>query len=232
MMTAKKFLVRKLGISTKEAVKYIAEGRLQINGKVASVNQRIEEEDTVEVEGQKLQFPVSYLYYAYYKPRGIETTLNEDIPDNLSHALRLQERIFPVGRLDKESEGLLLLTNDGRTFNKIIDRNEYHEKEYDVTVNRTLEEADLLKMASGVEIMGRMTRPAIISMLSPFCFRIILTEGMNRQIRRMCYKFNYEVIILKRTRICNIRLGDLHPGQIRKLKPEEVTNLKQTLCRS
>lgn len=210
-------LVRKLRIANKEAKQLIGAGAVAVNNKAVFENVVIQVTDSVSYNNTLVQEPKQMLYIALYKPRGIETTLNETISDNLRSLLPFEEKLFPVGRLDKESEGLLLMTNDGELFNKITKPGSKVEKEYIVTVDKPIDESFVTRMSTGIEIMGRLTLPCKVNPIDDHNFQIILTQGLNRQIRRMCYKLHYEVLTLKRTRIDNILLGDLKPGEYKKL---------------
>ncbi|MFC5271103.1 pseudouridine synthase [Adhaeribacter terreus] len=225
--SAKYFLVQKLRLSNKEATAIILAKRLLVNGLPAQLNQPLKPEDEVTLDCKILKPAQQFHYLAYYKPRGIETTLNEAIPDNLTQALNFPERVYPIGRLDKESEGLLLLTNDGSIFDRILHSEQKQEKEYVVRVDKSLTSEVIAALASGVEIMGKKTRPAQVKPLDAFTFNIVLTQGLNRQIRRMCYKLGYEVLELKRVRIVNVKLGDLQVGEWRELGKNEVEELKK-----
>jgi len=224
--SAKFFLVQKLSISNKSAIDIISQKRLLINGKPAGINQEICCDDEVTLNGLTLQEPKEYTYIAFYKPRGIETTLNPEIPNNLLPYIVDEHKVFPVGRLDKESEGLLLLTNNGKVFNKIIDGHSDKEKEYEVVVDKELTDEMIENLSKGIKILGRFTKPANVEKLNSYKFKIILTEGMNRQIRRMCFKLGYQVTELKRTRIVNIKLENLNPGESRILSTNEINELK------
>ena len=205
------FLVKRLNISNKNALTLILEGKVLINDIPISENIEINIQDKIVFEGHILQEGKQLIYIAFYKPRGIETTLNTEIPDNLKDILPFEESLFPVGRLDKESEGLLLLTNDGTLFDKTL-RNEHQtEKEYLVKVDKVIDDNFILKMSSGINILGKITLPCKIEKVDNFTFSIILIQGINRQIRRMCYKLGYEVLELKRIRIGDILMGDLKP---------------------
>lgn len=219
------FLVRHLAISNQKAVQLVLEKKVKVNGTFASARQNVFCTDHIELEGKVLQAPPMYRYLVYYKPRGIETTLNKEIKNNLADALNVIAGLFPVGRLDKESEGLLFLTDHGAIYNKIIHSNQEHEKEYLVKVDLPIQDEALEVMASGMVIMGKETRPAKVLRTGADEFRIILTQGLNRQIRRMCFKLGYEVIKLQRLRILNIGLDGLKPGEIRSLTNEEKTDL-------
>jgi 23S rRNA pseudouridine2604 synthase len=165
------------------------------------------------------------VYIALNKPVGIICTTETDIADNIIDHVRHPERIFPVGRLDRESEGLILLTNNGDIVNEILRSENNHEKEYIVTVDRPITDLSLQMMASGVKIMGEMTKPAKLSRVDAQTFRIILTQGLNRQIRRMCSALGYKAQRLQRVRIMNIQLGELRSGEWRPLTPAELAGL-------
>lgn len=211
-------LVKRLQISNKNALALILEGKVLVNGILVFENVVINPEDSVVYEEQVLKEGKQFLYIAYYKPRGIETTLNLEIEDNLKAILPFEEELFPVGRLDKESEGLLILTNDGRLFDKTL-RSEYQtEKEYLVTVDKIIDEDFIQKMSAGIIILGKKTLPCTVEKVSEFTFKIILIQGINRQIRRMCYKLDFEVLKLVRVRIGEVKLEDLAPNGFRYLK--------------
>ena len=178
------------------------------------------ETDAVFYNNEIIQIGKKLIYVALYKPRGIECTLNEKIDQNLSTIINFQEKLFPVGRLDKESEGLLILTNDGYYFNKTINPASEVEKEYIVTVNEPITNEFILEMSKGVEILGQITLPCIMEILDEFTFKIILVQGLNRQIRRMCFKLNYMVISLKRVRIGKVHLENLQAGEYRTIDLE------------
>src|SRR5690349_17941039 len=168
----KHFIVQKLRISNQQAIEYILLGRVQVNGKKGALQQALLPEDEVTFEEQVLKQPQAYLYLAYYKPRGIESTLNPDIPNNLAAALPFEQRVFPVGRLDKDSEGLMLLTNNGRIYDRIIHAESHQEKEYRVTVNKPLVPEALEQLTEGITIMGKKTRPARVQPIDNFTFSI------------------------------------------------------------
>lgn len=189
------------------------------------MDQEVLLEDAIKLDGELIKHPENYTYLIYYKPRGIETTLNKEVENNLADALNHSTRVFPVGRLDKESEGLLFLTNNGTIFNRISHGHQKQEKEYLVQVDKPLSEEAIRKMEEGIVILGKKTFPAKVYLQSSNLFKIILTQGLNKQIRRMCYKLDYQVTFLKRIRIMNIELGNLLPGQWRPLSPEELKEL-------
>lgn len=211
--------------SRREADARIAAGRVTINGVAAALGARVDEGDVVCVDGKPVGGTQKHVYLALNKPVGVICTTDRDIPGNITDFVRYRERIFPIGRLDKESEGLLLLTNNGDIVNEILRVENAHEKEYLVTVDRPVTEIFLGGMASGVRILGTVTRPCKVSRVGPATFRIILTQGLNRQIRRMCSFFGYQVLRLQRVRIINLTLDGLKTGQWRDLADEEVRGL-------
>ncbi|WP_210465034.1 pseudouridine synthase [Rufibacter roseolus] len=216
------FVVQKGRLSNKEAIQAIISGRVLVNGAKGLLQQALSAGDEVQLDGQVLKEPQTFTYLAYYKPRGVESTLNPAIENNLAQALNMNVRVFPVGRLDKESEGLMLLTDDGALYNRISHAESHQEKEYVVRVDKPLTPEALEQLASGVMIMGQKTRPAQVQKVGEKQFAIVLTQGLNRQIRRMCYKLGYEVERLVRVRMVNVEVGDLEPGEWRELRDEEI----------
>jgi len=214
--------------SRKKANEWINEGRIHINGSLAFEGQWVEEYDEIRLDGEPVK-KKNPLYIILNKPPGIICTREEAESDNIISYIGLSEYIFPVGRLDKESQGLILLTNDGDTANLILESDNIHEKEYLVTVNRDITEEFIGRMKSPMNIMIGMTRACHAEKISDRTFRIILTQGMNRQIRRMCRASGYEVTKLERTRILSISLGDLPLGSWRHLDKEELQTLKEIL---
>ncbi len=223
----KYFIVQKLNLSNKEATQYILSGRVLVNGTPGTLRQVLFPEDEVRMDEQLLKAARKTIYIAYHKPYGIESTMNASIANNLFEAINISQDVFPVGRLDKTSEGLMLLTNDGQLSIKILHPKSCHEKEYEVTVDHPLTQQALDKLSAGIVIMGKKTRPALVRQLNETMFNIILTQGLNRQIRRMCYKLGYEVKKLVRTRFITLELGNLSAGEWRYLKQEEVSGLIQ-----
>lgn len=219
------FLVQKLRISNKEALHLITNGHLTINGKKASPKQSILPTDEVLLDSVPLQVPEKLFYVLYNKPPGIESTLNETVQGNLREALADLPRLFPVGRLDKDSEGLLFLTNDGDLYNKIAHSKQGQEKEYEVEVDKELSDDFIYRMSNGIEILGQKTRPAKVNKTGNQSFTIVLTQGLNRQIRRMCHKGGYKVIRLKRTRIAHLLLRNIEKGEWRFLRQDELDRL-------
>lgn len=215
--------------SRREADAWIAEGRVWVGGRPAGLGTVVGEGEEVLVDGRPLSAlrarPRKRVYIALNKPVGVTCTTETAVEGNIVDFVDHPERIFPIGRLDKDSEGLILLTNDGDAVNRLLRAEHGHEKEYHVAVDRPVTEAFLAGMARGVRILGRRTRPARTWRIGKFGFGIVLTEGMNRQIRRMCEVFDYRVERLQRVRIVNVRLGRLKLGQWRNLSAEEVQGL-------
>jgi 23S rRNA pseudouridine2604 synthase len=211
--------------SRREADQWIDAGRVTINGVIATLGSKVNEGDAVCVDGQSLGQKQVPIYLALNKPVGITCTSEPHIKDNIVAFVGHTERIFPIGRLDKDSEGLILLTNDGDIVNEILRVENAHEKEYLVTVDHPVTDEFLNGMTSGVRIMGIMTQPCSVRRLYPNCFSIILTQGLNRQIRRMCAAFDYRVRRLQRVRIMHIELGALKRGEWRNLSREELQGL-------
>lgn len=221
----KYFIVQKLNLSNKEAIRHILSGRVLVNGRRGTLTQVLLPEDEVQLDEQTIKVSRKNIYIAYHKPQGIECTMNASIENNLLQALNIPHDVFPVGRLDKASEGLMLLTNDGKLSIRILHPNSCHEKEYRVTVDHPLNPETIEQLTAGIVIMGKKTRPAVVRQMGVSSFNIILTQGLNRQIRRMCYKLGYEVEKLLRTRFITLELGDLLPGEWRNLNQEEVSSL-------
>ena len=227
-MRINKFLAESGACSRREADAWITAGRVTVNGVVAELGTRVGEDDRVAVDGRQVEAKPRRIYLALNKPVGVECTTDRDVPGNIVDFVGHRERIFPIGRLDKDSEGLILLTNDGDVVNHVLRAENAHEKEYVVAVDRPLTPEFLAGMARGVPILGTVTNPCRISQVGRNTFRIVLTQGMNRQIRRMCEHFDYTVRRLQRVRIMHIRLGDLPLGKWRNLTPEEVRGLAKS----
>jgi 23S rRNA pseudouridine2604 synthase len=211
--------------SRREADAWIAAGRVTVNGVPAGLGTQVGPGDTVRVDGKPLPQRRKAVYIALNKPRGITCTTERDVPGNIVDFVGHHERIFPIGRLDKDSEGLILLTNDGDIVNEILRVEHGHEKEYLVTVEPAVTDTFLSMMAAGVRIGGEKTRPAVVTRAGRDRFRIVLTQGLNRQIRRMCSALGWRVKRLLRVRIMHVQLGNLAPGGWRELTPEEVRPL-------
>jgi 23S rRNA pseudouridine2604 synthase len=211
--------------SRRQADKWIDAGRVTRNGQPAALGTRIADGDVVCIDGEPIGVKKKQVYIALNKPVGVTCTTEAHIEDNIIDLVGHSERIFPIGRLDKDSEGLILLTNNGDIVNEILRSENNHEKEYIVTVNRPITDLALQMMASGVKIMGEPTKPCKVSRIDPESFRMILTQGLNRQIRRMCSALGYKARRLQRVRIMDIRLGTLGSGQWRPLTDSELAGL-------
>lgn len=215
--------------SRREVKRLLENGRITVNGVVCNKDTEIDEGDTVLIDHKPIPRKQSSLYIAFNKPVGITCTANPQIKGNILECVKVPERVFPVGRLDKASQGLILLTNDGELANRISQSDFGHEKEYEVTVNEPVTELFLQKMAEGVPILNTITKPARTKFVSKYVFRITLTQGLNRQIRRMCKALGYEVLKLERIRIMNIHLHALEAGKWRELRSDELLALKEGL---
>ena len=219
--------------SRRAADKLINEGRVTINGLVPEMGTKITPKDEVRVDGVLISEPNEKLVYlAFNKPVGIVCTTDTKVEkDNIIEYINYPKRIFPIGRLDKPSEGLIFLTNDGDIVNKILRARNNHEKEYLVTVNNPITKSFIQKMSSGVPILDTVTRKCQVEQISKKVFKIILTQGLNRQIRRMCEHLDYRVVKLKRTRIMNVSL-DIPVGQWRNLTDEEIKEINRLVSYS
>lgn len=215
--------------SRREADVLIEKGRVTLNGKKAGLGERVMPGDVVCVDGKPIAKNTSEVFIMLNKPVGITCTTDRRFDDNVIDFVKHPERIFPVGRLDKPSEGLLLLTNVGNIVNKILRAGNKHEKEYIVKVDRPVTDEFIMRMASGVPILDTVTKRCKVERISRFEFRIILVQGLNRQIRRMCEYLGYEVVALKRIRIMNLELRDLPLGQWRDLTAKELEQLKEAV---
>lgn len=222
--------------SRREADKLIDANRVTINNKIPELGTKVIAGDIVKVDGKLIaataQNKSDRIYIAYNKPTGITCTTERHIRGNIIDAVQHKERIFPIGRLDKPSEGLIFLTSDGDIVNKILRAENAHEKEYVVTVDKPISERFITRMSKGIPILGTITKPCIVTMQSKFVFRIILTQGLNRQIRRMCEYLGYEVKKLKRTRIMNVTIAGIRPGQWRDLTVDEMNEINQAVLHS
>tara|TARA_A100001388_G_scaffold210563_1_gene161063 strand:+ start:291 stop:1013 length:723 start_codon:yes stop_codon:yes gene_type:complete len=217
--------------SRRVADRLIQEGKVTVNGKIPEMGTKLEEGDQVEVEGQRIKKSTKQknIYLAFNKPVGVVCTTNSKVePDNIVDFINYPTRIFPIGRLDKSSEGLIFLTNDGDIVNKILRSRNDHEKEYIVSVNRNINREFIQKMSNGVEILDTITKNCFVKQLGPKKFKIILTQGLNRQIRRMCESLGYRVKSLKRVRIMNINL-DIPRGKYRNFTKEELKEINGLL---
>jgi 23S rRNA pseudouridine2604 synthase len=211
--------------SRRAADKLIEEGKVKVNGEIAGLGVKVTAADTISIGGQTITKEVKNIYLAFNKPVGITCTTDTSIKSNIISFINYRERIFPVGRLDKPSEGLIFMTNDGDIVNKILRSKNNHEKEYIVTVDKKITPQFIKKMRNGVPILNTVTKKCRVEKIDNHTFSITLTEGLNRQIRRMCDYFGYKVKTLKRIRIMNIELGNLKVGKYRSFTPAELQEL-------
>jgi 23S rRNA pseudouridine2604 synthase len=219
-------------VSRREADRLIEEGAVKVNGRKAEMGMRVSDDDRITVRGKPLRAKPKAVYIAYNKPVGITCTTDPAVAGNIVDAVKYPQRIFPIGRLDKPSQGLILLTNDGDIVNKILRAGNAHEKEYRVSVDKPIDADFVNRMAAGVPILGTVTRPCRVNQTGPNSFTIVLTQGLNRQIRRMAEYLGYNVTHLKRVRLMNIDLGKLQVGQWRELSPAEMGVLDKMLAHS
>ncbi len=226
-----KFFTEQGICSRREADRLVESGLITINGRVAKLGDQVEPSDVIAREGQVLPWGRAPLYIKYHKPVGVTTTSESHVPRNIIAEIGHPERIFPIGRLDKDSSGLILLTNDGDIVNEILRAEFGHEREYLVRVDRPFDQAFLDHMAEGVVILGSRTKPCRMSRVGRDRFRIVLTEGRNRQIRRMCQALGYRVIMLHRTRIMHITVDGLGAGEWKELTSQEREQLLKAVGR-
>ena len=215
--------------SRREADRLIVSGQVTVNGKQADMGMRVTSADEIQIRGKKIRIQEKKVLLLMNKPRGIICTAQEREKPNIVEYLHYPIRVYPVGRLDKESEGLILLTNQGDLVNRIMRAGNFHEKEYIVQVNRPVTKDFLQKMGKGVPVLDTVTRPCPVEKISEDTFRIILTQGLNRQIRRMCEYLGYEVVRLKRVRIMNLTLKGLKKGDYREITKQELRELERLL---
>jgi len=222
--------------SRREADKLIEKGRVTINGNIPELGTKVSSGDKVCVNGhlvkQVAKNKSDRIYIAYNKPVGITCTTESHVRGNIIDAIGHQKRIFPIGRLDKPSEGLIFLTSDGDIVNKILRAENAHDKEYIVSVDKPISERFIERMSKGVPILGTITKPCVVSVQSKFVFKIVLTQGLNRQIRRMCEYLGYEVNTLKRSRIMSVELGKLKVGEWRYLTDQEMSEINTAVTGS
>ncbi|GAB1453019.1 23S rRNA pseudouridine(2604) synthase RluF [Draconibacterium sp.] len=211
--------------SRREADALISGGKVKVNGEVAELGVKVTVKDEISVQGEIITKKIENIYLAFNKPVGITCTTETDIKGNIISFINYPQRIFPVGRLDKPSEGLIFMTNDGDIVNKILRAGNNHEKEYIVSVDKKITKDFINKMGSGVPILDTITKKCAIKKINDFTFNIILTQGLNRQIRRMCKSLGYEVQTLKRIRIMNITLENLKSGKYRHFTKDELAEV-------
>ena len=226
-----KFFTRHGICSRREADRLIEAGRVTINGRGAVLGDPVSPRDVIARDGQVLPWGSAPIYIKYHKPVGVTTTSEAHVPRNIIAEIGHPERIFPIGRLDKDSSGLILLTNDGDIVNEILRTEHGHEREYAVTVDQPVDQKFLERMAAGIVILGRKTKPCRTESLTTKRFRIILTEGRNRQIRRMCRVLGYRVTALHRVRIMHVTITGLPPGCWKPLTDKERTELFRAIRR-
>jgi 23S rRNA pseudouridine2604 synthase len=218
--------------SRREANKLIADKKVEINGKAAELGNRVSPGDKVTIDGRPIKSAPKSIYIAVNKPIGIVCTTDKKERKNIVDFIDHKERLFPIGRLDKPSQGLIFLTNDGDIVNKILRAGNSHEKEYVVRVDKVLDQKFISQMAGGIPILGTVTKKCKVSKINKNVFKITLTQGLNRQIRRMCEYLGYDVKTLKRTRIMNIELGKLKVGEWRYLSKTEIKEINSMVADS
>lgn len=213
--------------SRREADKYIENGNVTINGQKAKIGDRVFTKDRVKVNGNPIEpkLTENNIYLAFNKPIGVTSTTEASVKGNIIDYVNYSSRVFPIGRLDKDSQGLILLTNNGDIVNKVLRASNNHEKEYLVTVNKPITDEFIAGMSNGVPILGVMTKKCVVKKESPFIFRIILVQGLNRQIRRMSEHFGYEISKLERIRVMNIPLKGIPLGEWRELSEKEMEGI-------
>jgi 23S rRNA pseudouridine2604 synthase len=233
-MRLNKFISESGICSRREADRFIELGQVTINGRRATIGDQVNAGDRVSVNGRNLEprKAEDHVYLAFNKPVGVISTTEEGAEGNIVDYVNHSTRVFPIGRLDKDSQGLIFLTSDGDIVNKILRADNKHEKEYQVTVNKPITEQFIKSMSSGVPVLGVMTRRCFVKMETPFIFRIILIQGLNRQIRRMCEHFGYQVTKLERIRIMNISLKGIPLGEWREFTPEELSGVRKMIAHS
>ncbi|MCF6439660.1 23S rRNA pseudouridine(2604) synthase RluF [Pseudoalteromonas luteoviolacea] len=215
--------------SRREADTMISDGRVSVNGQIAEMGLKVTDADAILVDNKPLKSKPKRVYIAYNKPVGVTCTTERKIRSNIVNAINYPERIFPIGRLDRPSEGLIFLTNEGDIVNKILRAGNNHEKEYIVTVDKVIDDKFIHGMRSGVPILGTVTKKCFVKKTGPKKFTITLTQGLNRQIRRMCEHFGYEVQTLKRVRIMNVNLNGLRAGEWRHLSEKEMAEINASI---
>lgn len=218
--------------SRREADKYIEQCRVTINGQDANKGNRVKLGDDVRIDGERIKKKMLPIYIALNKPKGVTCTTDLKDKANIIDFINHKNRIFPIGRLDKLSEGLIFLTNDGDIVNKILRAGNNHEKEYFVTVDKTISPDFINKMRNGVKILGTVTKKCFVKQEGDNRFKIILVQGLNRQIRRMCEALGYNVVALKRVRIMNFTVSNLPTGKWRYFTPTEIENINEMLMNS
>ncbi len=223
-----KFLSEAGVCSRREADRYLTEGKIKIDGIVAQMGSKVTKNSMVTFCDKPVKREEKLVLIAFNKPEGIVCTTDPKEPNNIVDFIKYGMRIYPIGRLDKDSEGLILLTNDGNIVNKILRAENNHEKEYIVRVNKEITADFIKRMSQGVPILNKVTNPCKVTQIDRFTFNIVLTQGLNRQIRRMCEHLEYRVVALQRIRIMNIQLGRLKPGDYRNVTEKEIEELNRS----
>ncbi len=218
--------------SRRGADKLIEAGKVLVNGEIPELGTRVDDSDTITIDGKPLKQKEELIYLAFNKPVGITCTTEHSVKDNIIDYIKYPKRIYPVGRLDKPSEGLIFLTNHGDIINLILRAGNNHEKEYIVTVDQAITDDFINKMSNGVPVLDTVSKKCKVTKESNFVFKIILTQGLNRQIRRMCAHLGYKVTRLKRTRIMNVELADLPIGKYRHLTKIELDKILELIADS
>jgi len=225
--------IRETGFcSRREADQFIEQGRVTVNGKIPELGTKVSAADDIRIDGKPINKKEELLYLAFNKPPGIICTTERDIKHNIIDYIQYPTRIFPIGRLDRASEGLIFLTNDGDIVNKILRAGNNHGKEYIVTVDRPITDDFIRQMGNGIPILDTVTKKCFVERVGKFQFRIILTQGLNRQIRRMCSYLEYEVTKLRRIRIMNITLEGLKTGEWREFSKAEMETVNKLIANS
>ena len=211
--------------SRRGADKLIEAGKVLVNGKVPELGTRVDDSDTITIDGKPLSQKEEFVYIAFNKPVGITCTTEKKVKDNIVDYINYPKRIYPIGRLDKPSEGLIFLTNHSDIINKILRAGNNHEKEYIVTVDTPITDEFIRRMSNGIPVLDTISKKCKVTKVSKFVFKIVLTQGLNRQIRRMCAHLSYKVVKLKRERIMNVHLGNLPIGKWRNLTKNELDTI-------
>ncbi len=225
-----KFISSKGLCSRRVADTWIEQGRVSINGTIAIKGNRVFQGDKVAIDGKPLEIETEWVYLLLNKPVGVTSTTDQKDKTNMIDFINFPQRIFPIGRLDKDSTGLIMLTNNGDIVNQILREENYHEKEYVVTVDHPITKRFLQQMSKPIPMLGKMTLPCTVEQISKHTFSIILTQGFNRQIRRMCSHCGYNVVALQRIRIMHLQLGNLKEGEWRFLTKEELDELEKQIA--
>lgn len=224
-----RYLALKNYCSRRQADEFIKQGQVSINGKIAKLGDQVLEKDKIKLSAKAQDISKQYVYLAYNKPIGIETHSSEKNQKDIKSIVKFKTPVFPIGRLDKNSYGLIILTNDGRITDKLLNPKHEHEKEYAVQVDKPLAENFIKRISSGVQLDDFKTKKCLAGQTGEKSFRVTLTEGKKRQIRLMCETLGYRVVDLKRTRIMNIKLGDLFAGQYREIQGKELREFLKSL---